>query len=252
MKEKATKKLLEGAKQQDLLIDRIKMVSPFKDLFPPQPQKVEDIAQHMKANGYDPSFPIVLWDSSNSRGPHDLIVLDGHTRVAAALAADIMVVPVVRLKFRDEQEALQYAIHNQRDRRNMTDAELAKCIAIVDKRKPQGARTDLASSEAKSGKSSEATAKIVGTSKAKVEKVRSILAKGDEQAKQEVLAGTKTINAAYNEIKGASPVLGAEPRTATYARAHFLCPYCGKKIYEDDIKLIRTPVEEQPALRVEQ
>ena len=91
---KEASKVLQGAKQKDILIDKLKMAPPFKDLFPVDPQKVDMIAKHMRSSGYDPSFPIVVWDSSNSRGPHDLIVLDGHTRLKAAAEADIMVVPV--------------------------------------------------------------------------------------------------------------------------------------------------------------
>jgi hypothetical protein len=35
--------------------------------------------------------------------------------------------------------ALEYAIHNQRDRRSLSDAEIASCLAVLDKRKERGA-----------------------------------------------------------------------------------------------------------------
>ena len=41
-------------------------------------------------------------------------------------------VPVIRQEFKDEKEALEYAIHNQRDRRNLSDAELLRCIEAID------------------------------------------------------------------------------------------------------------------------
>ena len=104
------------------------------------------------------------------------------------------------MKFKSQDEALQYSIHNQRDRRNMTDDVLLRCIEAVDKRKKQGARTDLASSGTKSGKSSEETARIVGTSRSKVEKVRAIIK--DDKKKAEVLAGRMTINKPIRKSKG--------------------------------------------------
>jgi hypothetical protein len=245
------KKLFEASQPRELSTTRIKYRAPFRDLFPVDKKKVEAIAEHMKVNGYDKSQPVTLWDaSSGRRGRHELVMIDGHTRLQAAGLSRIGTVYAVVVKFKDEAEALAYAVHNQRDRRNLTDGALLKCIAAMDKRKQQGARTDLASPDAKSGKSSEETAAIVGTSSRKVEKARTVLAKADEQAKQEVLTGIKTINAAYNQIKEASLVVGAEPEVVTNAvesepqkaiddQPHFLCPYCGHRIYESEIRLSR-------------
>ena len=62
------------------------------------------------------------------------------------------------------------------------------------------------------GKSAQQTAKTVGTSRDKVEKVRTVLK--DETQKQAVLSGQKTINKAYNDAQ-------AEKRV-TYERS-FIC-----------------------------
>ena len=245
---KTIKKLFEASQPRELSTTRIKHRAPFTDLFPVDEEKVEVIAAHMKVNGYDKSQPVTLWDaSSGRRGRHELVLIDGHTRLQAAGLSRISTVFAVVVKFPDEEDALEYAIHNQRDRRNLTDGALLKCIAAMDKRKQQGARNDLASSDAKLGKSSEQTARIVGTSSRKVEKARTVLSKADEKTKQAVLDGTKSINAAYSEVKGSSPVVGAQPKVATFVKAHFLCPYCGKKIYEDEIKMLREVIAEQQA-----
>ncbi|MBN1841675.1 MAG: hypothetical protein JW883_05260 [Deltaproteobacteria bacterium] len=171
---------------------------PFSSLFPINDDTVNAIADHMKQYGYDKSQPIILW--------HDLfhnmdVVIDGNTRVRAAQKAGLPKVWTVMANFPDQATALEYAIHNQRDRRNLTDGDLLRCIKAVDERKPQGQRTDLASSDAKLGKSSEVTAKIVGTSPRKVEKARTLLDYGDEQTKQTVLDGKKSIHAAAKETQ---------------------------------------------------
>ena len=117
--------------------------------------------------------------------PH-LFDSNGHTRLHAAIAAGIDDVPVVLRAFFDEDTAVEYAIHCQRDRRNLSDADILRWIAEVDKRRSKQERAamagrpkageNLASSEAKFNrqerKSAQQTADIVGTSRAKVEQAR--------------------------------------------------------------------------------
>jgi len=97
--------------------------------------------------------------------------------------------------FPGEDEAIQYAIHRQRDRRNMTEAELWKCIQWMDKRKKRGG--DHKSEEFKSkasdeaidsevSKSAEKTAETLGISRAKVEKARTVMDHGDQETKQSI------------------------------------------------------------------
>jgi len=74
------------------------------------------------------------------------------------------------------------AFHNQRDRRNLTEAELVRAMAVLDKRKEKhternetGAFTPKAPSGAPGEtprKSSESTASILGISPRKVERTR--------------------------------------------------------------------------------
>jgi ParB-like chromosome segregation protein Spo0J len=171
---------------------------PFSDLMPIRRDIQERITMSMQERGFDPSKPINVWLQEN-------VVVDGHTRRNAALAVGIEVLACFR-DFKDEDEALDYAIANQRDRRNLRDAELASLVLVVDKRKRMGRPLkEVASSEATFGKSSSDTAALVGTSRTKVEKVREIeeYAKetGDSEEKDAVLAGKKSINMASNDVK---------------------------------------------------
>ena len=192
--------------------NRLKTTKIFGSIFPRDEKMVDAIAEHMKLNGYDESQPIIVWDRTEEKNNRNaLYIVDGHTRKCSAVSIKLSSVYVARIKFPDEDEALQYAIHNQRDRRNITDADIMRCIEAVDKRKRTGRKSDaekLASLEANSGKSAEETAKIVGTSKTKVEKARTIIAHADDKTKQEVNEGKKSINKGYNETQQKRKIIG--------------------------------------------
>ena len=44
-------------------------------------------------------------------------------------------VPEAEKYFQTEDDALEYAIHNQRNRRNLTAAEMLNCVRVLDERK---------------------------------------------------------------------------------------------------------------------
>ncbi len=92
--------------------------------------------------------------------------------------------------------------------RNLSDADLLRWIAEVDKRKSRGG--DRKSQEAKSiaqpcaiDRSSEQTAAVVGTSARKVEQARTVIDQADEETKAKVASGELSINKAYNETRAA-------------------------------------------------
>jgi ParB-like chromosome segregation protein Spo0J len=169
----------------------IKTASPFKDLFPVKQNDLERVMASMKAKGYDNGHPIILWEG------HDLTVVDGHTRLAAAQKLLFARIPVILKKFKDEAEALEYAIESQVNRRNLTDAELLNCLTELDKRKKTGPAKSLASREAKLGKSAEQTAALLGVSRAKVERLRTVSDHATDEIKDAVKDGKLSLNKAY-------------------------------------------------------
>lgn len=110
-------------------IDDIKVVSPYKDLFTVDSDTVTAIAKDMEAYGYDISVPIVV------NGKHQIV--DGHTRLRAAKQAGLSEVFVHVLDYTDEGDGIEYAIHNQVDRRNMTNKGLLNAFKKIDKRMPK-------------------------------------------------------------------------------------------------------------------
>lgn len=178
--------------------------SPFKDLFPIMENVLNEIVKDMKANGYDQSRPIVLWQK------HGLTILDGHTRLEAAKLAKIKDVPTVLKEFSSKKEAVEYTIKCQRNRRNLTDQEILQCISELDKRKDRTKNFTPETSKATpvaSGKSADETAKVLGIGRGKVEKARVVLDKAPEKIKEAVKSGKMSINKAYNKTVKSSESL---------------------------------------------
>jgi len=171
----------------------IRTATPFKDLFPIREELLNDIAADMKENGFDPLYPIVIWAG------HKVTVVDGHTRLAAALKIGMTKVPIVLREFADEKDALHFAIKSQSKRRNLTDAELMSCIEAIDKRNPVGHPSSIPSREGIRGESAENTAKLLNISRAKVERLRAVNDHGSDKTKVAVSAGKMTINKAYKQ-----------------------------------------------------
>ena len=171
--------------------------APFKDLFAIKPAVLAAMTEDMKKHGFDMVHPIVVW------GGHNGVVVDGHTRLQAAKDAGVLNVPLVIKEFATEEDALQYAISSQRNRRNLTDAELINCLSQLDKIKVAG-RKKLASTEADSkGKSAEKTAELLGISRAKVERLRAVNAHGTDEIKKAVANGEISARKAYEETMAA-------------------------------------------------
>src|SRR5208282_4674853 len=105
------------------------------------------------------------------------ILIDGYTRVRVAEELGFLRVTAYEKTFGSESEALAYAIHTQRDRRNLSDAELLRLIEIIDH--PQdGFHAPIAPIGAIEGgpaKTATVTADAIGISARKVERARVVL-----------------------------------------------------------------------------
>jgi hypothetical protein len=170
-------------------------------LFRADKAMIEAISEAMKSGGYDTAFPVVCSEVGG-------YVVDGHTRIKAAKKAGVSTIPVIFRRFEDESEAVEYAIKCQRNRRNLTDAELVRCIAELDKRRQRGG--DRKSEESKApcgaidnGKSAEETADALGISSRKVERARTVIDHAPPEVRQAVEAGDMSINAAYTATQAA-------------------------------------------------
>jgi Lar family restriction alleviation protein len=217
----------------------LRTAEPFRSLFPHSDRMAETIAAAMVRHGYDPAFPIITWNG---------VVVDGHTRLAAAKAAKLRTVFYVDRPFDNESEALVYAIKCQTNRRNLTDAEILRCMQELDKRRTRSEAGAIArqaqlgeaqgcATPTPDGKSSAATAATLGISQRKVEQARTVLDHAPEPVKAAVQSGDLSINAAYNatqEARRESEPAKPPPvkRGSDYgAKA---CPHCGNDDVVDD------------------
>ena len=180
---------------------------PFSTLFEVSKMTLNAVVESMQKNGYDEAFPAILWGD---------VMIDGHTRLKAAILAEIKEIPVEVKKFKDETEALRYAIHNQRDRRNLNDAELLRSIRIVDQpltKEEAGAKGGKAT-ERKIEPSHKVTAKVLGLGQSVVSDARTVMT--DAEATKEVEEGKTTIRKAAKKVRAANKKpkeVIAEPKT---------------------------------------
>lgn len=198
---------------------------PFSTLFSHNKAMVTSISATMKKDGYDLAYPVVCSEVGG-------FVVDGHTRIASAKKAGLKLIPFINRKFTDDDDALKYAISCQRNRRNLTDAELIKCVEELDKRKTKaeagksgrdkqlGQAQGCASPEPE-GKSSSATAELLNVSPRQVEKIRSIIDNAPKEIKEAVSSGEMSINQAEKEIRHQKETTERQADNSKYIRVSF-------------------------------
>ncbi len=161
----------------------------------------------MRDENYDESQPIMLakWD-----GQDEPVCIDGHTRLKAATNVGIKEVFVCSYTFETEEDAFEYAVRLQSNRRNLTDGDLIHCIERLHERRPRGG--DRRSEEAKSmpkrcgnddGRSAGAkrTADLLNISPRKVEQALTVINHGSPGVKEAVLKNEMSINRAYQKTQ---------------------------------------------------
>lgn len=170
----------------------IHTAEPFNRLFPIKESVLNEIVEDMRLRGYDYGHPVIIWAG------HKVTVVDGHTRLAAALKLGMSKIPILLKEFADEDAALQYAIRSQSHRRNLTDAELLTCLGELDKRRSVGRPSKkIPSREGISGESAEKTADLLGISRAKVERLRAVNDHASDKVKTAVKNGEMSVHKAY-------------------------------------------------------
>ncbi len=117
----------------------------FEAMFPINPELLEKIENDMRDGTYDLSQPVIL---ATWKGQKEPVCIDGHTRLKAAIDIGIEEVSIWIHEFDSEQEAIEHAIKLQQNRRNMTDADILVCVALLDSKRPRGG--DRRSEQAKS------------------------------------------------------------------------------------------------------
>lgn len=171
----------------------LKQRNPFESIFPIADDTLAAIRQDMETNGFDPVFPIIVWQEED-------VVVDGHTRFAAARDLGLESVPVIFKSFDNEDDAILYSFHLQRNRRNMNDDDILKCLALLDAIHGAGKKIPNPPKQTRKETNQE-RARELGISEHKVDKARKVLEHGDGKIRDSVEKGEKSINQAFNEIQ---------------------------------------------------
>lgn len=217
---KNTSGLNSGAEvmAQRISLDKITVHPTFQTLLPINEKELANIVKDMEENGFDKSKPVCIWREEN-------VLIDGYTRFTAAKEAGLSEIYKYEMSFGTEQEALEYAMKQQLNRRNLNDAGKLLLIEKLDNlRNPGRKSSDSDDEDEPRGKSAQALAESLGIGTRTVERGRYVLANADEETLEEVKSGKKSINQAAKKIKqqkdeqkkAAAPVPEEEPIPQSY------------------------------------
>ena len=189
---KNTSGLNSGAEvmAQRISLDKITVHPTFQTLLPINEKELANIVKDMEENGFDKSKPVCIWREEN-------VLIDGYTRFTAAKEAGLSEIYKYEMSFGTEQEALEYAMKQQLNRRNLNDAGKIMLIEKLDNLRNPGRKSSDPEADAEPrGKSAQALAESLGIGTRTVERARHVLANADEETLEEVKSGKTSINQA--------------------------------------------------------
>lgn len=205
----------------------LKIDPELKDLLPPLTnEEYKQLEKNIVDNGFDRNFPIMEWHG---------YIADGHNRYLICKKHNID--PMIgTLAYDTKEEVMEWMLDIQLGRRNLSPIQR---IAVAEKYRPiyekqsknnlreGGRKGGLANSSKPSQNSSKASnidndnkidvraklAQTAGVSTDTYSKGKKILDSDNEELKQEVLSGEKSINAGYKEL-----IQGKNGETANITR----------------------------------
>jgi len=184
---------LKGRVPVWMAIDAIPVMDAFENLFCIKIKNLESIKGSIQTNGFDEKFAVII--GAFPDGTRSLIA--GFTRKKAAAMCQLDQIPAWTQEFESVEAAIEWALHEQYDRRNLSDDEIYESVLRIDEFSKNG-------TYGFGGKSSLRTADIAGISARKVEQIRTVDKTATEEQKEAIRTGDKSINGIYQEIKGKS------------------------------------------------
>ena len=182
---KATKAVSTEDKIFTVSIDKLHFDEDYKAVFKQEEDKVQRIAEDMKANGFDKSQPIII--------DENYAILDGNSRYMACQIAGITKVPVIIKKFESKRDALLYELGLQMNRRNIADDSVLidTYHTLAEKKDEEGNKlfTDVEIAER------------LGVSPRQISKAKEVDLKANDELKDALKNGEISLNKAYNSMK---------------------------------------------------
>ena len=175
----------DNAKIKMVEVSQLHFDRDFKNVFQQENDKVAEIANDMRTNGFDKSRPIIVTEA--------YIIVDGHSRFMAAKKAGLEKVPVIIKKFDSRDETIEYEYKMQLNSRRLTDGEYFAAFLKLDEIR-------LSNPNAQ-GSSDEAIGRQLNKSARQVCKMREIAKKADSTLLEKIRS--ISINKAHEMIKAA-------------------------------------------------
>jgi len=173
-------------------IESIPIMQEFQELFAMKDQNRQAIGESIGIRGFERNKAVTIGlfpDGSSS-------LVDGFTRRAGSLDNGLSEIYAWYVEFESVEAAIEWAIHEQLDRRNLSDADIYEYVLRVDQLTGKGKKAD-----GYKGKSSERTAAVVGTSARKVERIRTVEKNATEDEKEKIRTGEESVNSTYQKLK---------------------------------------------------
>lgn len=189
----------------------------FKNVFQQENDKVAEIANDMKANGFDKSRPIIVTEA--------YIIVDGHSRFMAAKKTGLEKVPVIIKKFDSRDETIEYEYKMQSNSHRLTNGEYFAAFLKLDEIRRSNPNAQ--------GSSDEAIGRQLNKSARQVCKMREIAEKADATLLEKIQNDTVSINKAYEMIKAAE----ARKKAGDVEVSAETTSNTGKGINQDSFKL---------------
>lgn len=177
----------DNAKIKMVEVSQLRFDRDFKNVFQQENDKVAEIANDMRANGFDKSRPIIVTEA--------FIIVDGHSRFMAAKKAGLEKVPVIIKKFDSRVETIEYEYKMQLNSRRLTDGEYFAAFLKLDEIRRSNPNVQ--------GSSDEAIGRQLNKSARQACKMREIAKKADSALLEKIQNGSISINKAHEMIKAA-------------------------------------------------
>jgi ParB-like chromosome segregation protein Spo0J len=186
---------------------RLETAPPFENLFPVDEQVLAQIVTSMRKDGYHRTKPIKAWLDAFAT-PGRLVVVDGHTRLAAARRAKIAEVTVDARHYASVNEAYLDAVREQSARRNLSRGEAAVfAVKSIKALREQGGRQPT----------TKQLASALNVSTATVDRARQLVDRGSDELIERVLHKGTSLLDAYEEVRRGEAASPATPRTGPEA-----------------------------------
>lgn len=176
---------------ETILIEKIEEDKRFKSLFTIDENLLQRIADSIKVDNYDNSQPLHIWYMKDAEGNTHYILIDGYTRMRAAIIAGLKSVPYFKHQFNNFEDAYRYALKLQVNRRNLEGIDLLKNIGEL-----------MGSDYIQSikGNKNEAIGKELGISGKTVERAQKVNSKANKEQLGRIESGESSVNQVYTEI----------------------------------------------------